>query len=240
MSQRAKDDLKYLKSKKGVRIAIGYSERIYSDQLEKSYDVQIYFPHGESYSEGSIAYLLEGSNTRNYVSVVGQLGQVSQKVGALVVVKGIAVNQMVIRRSPLKEGSKMDAIIRFLDQDVIPFIESKHSLSGNRVVLGDGFEAVLVCQLAFSKPELFNQYLMVNPVISDENAPLLWEIVEEGEESASRKPAVMVADGGAEKFGKIYYKRLRKEKDIDVQYKRFKDYNSADELLLENIDFWLK
>ncbi|MCT2535683.1 alpha/beta hydrolase-fold protein [Aquibacillus koreensis] len=67
-------------------------------------------------------------------------------------------------------GKKQSAYIRFLTQEVLPFLEDTlptHQVAGGRTLMGDSLAGTLALQVAVSHPNLIGQVIMQSPYVNE-------------------------------------------------------------------------
>ena len=159
-----------------------------SRYVDQEYQLQVYLP--PAYSDPSqsfpVVYLLDADRSFGMAKDILEWLNWSQEVPELIIV-GIAygegTQQWWQKRSrdytpskdttrlwgewPLAGGGK--AFLQFIAQELIPFVDATFRTHGNdRALVGLSFGGLFATYALFTRPELFNRYIMVSPA-------LLWD-----------------------------------------------------------------
>lgn len=60
-------------------------------------------------------------------------------------------------------GGGSAAFIQFLEKEVQPFVSAKYRTNGKRTIIGQSLGGLLVMEILFKRPELFDDYIAVSP-----------------------------------------------------------------------------
>jgi predicted alpha/beta superfamily hydrolase len=166
----------------GTEISIGRELSIDSKILGEARTIQVALPatyaERHAYTRYPVLYLLDGQKFFQTVTgVVRHLASdASPRVPDMIVV-GVTSQQRVRDSSPthsLKGPRGMDEpdyapsggadkFLRFLTDELAPFIDRSYSTSGYRVIVGYSFTGVPVMHAIFTRPQAFNAYLAIDP-----------------------------------------------------------------------------
>lgn len=167
------------KSEPTKPLTIGNIEQIYSNILGEKRILNIYLP--EDYNEKDSAkypviYVLDGSINEDFLHIVG-IVQYNNFSWINRVPKSIVVGiENVDRRrdftgptnfeidkkhSPTGGGSTK--FIQFIEQELQPFINKKYKSNNQKTIIGQSFAGLLATEILFSKPYLFDKYIIVSP-----------------------------------------------------------------------------
>lgn len=72
----------------------------------------------------------------------------------------------------LPTGGGSAAFIRFLANEVLPYIDARFRTNGERTIIGQSLGGLLVMELLFTRPELFTRYVAVSPSLWWDNGSL--------------------------------------------------------------------
>ena len=174
-------------SKLAKPLTIGVTDKIVSKELSETRLLNIYLP--DSYANNDTApypviYLLDGSTNEDFLHIMG-LVQYLTMIGAMpeTVVVGIA---NVDRRrdftfpTQVEEDKKLVPVsggatkfISFVEKELKPYVERTYKVSKQSTLIGQSLGGLMATQLLFSRPELFNNYIIVSPSLWWNNESLL-------------------------------------------------------------------
>lgn len=164
-----------------TNIVIGKKLRIYSKVLDEKRELFIYVPnsyHNNTYKRYPVIYLLDGGTLfQSFSGVVDRLSSdASPQIPELIVV-GIQTSQHRLRdASPtksligyrgieedaLKETGGADTFLRFIERELIPYIDSSYRTNSYKTFVGYSFTGLPVLHSLFSQKDLFNSYLVID------------------------------------------------------------------------------
>ena len=179
-----------LNFKKSSPLIIGEKVILYSEVLKEERTLNIYLP--QSYSTDSIRkypiiYLLDGSMDEDFIHISGlvQFGSFSW-INMLPesIVVGIANidrkrdftyptnNSIDLKDFPTTGHSS--EFIRFLGEELQPFIESNYSTNSHeKTIIGQSLGGLLATEILFNRPELFDNYIIISPSLWWDDESLL-------------------------------------------------------------------
>ncbi|KAA0230912.1 alpha/beta hydrolase [candidate division KSB1 bacterium] len=67
--------------------------------------------------------------------------------------------------APLLQSGGAPKFLAFIKQELIPFIESKYLVSGDRTLMGSSFGGLFTLYALFSETELFQRYVLTSPAV---------------------------------------------------------------------------
>jgi len=160
-----------------VPLCIGTTVTLHSAVLNENRQLNIYYP--QSYKPGDTArypviYLLDGSADEDFLHIAGilQFFEMMQMAPPTILV-GIA---NVDRRRDFTHPTTVEedrkkypttgssaSFIRFLEQELQPYVEKKLPGNGQRMIIGQSLGGLLAAEILLEKPRLFTQYLIVSP-----------------------------------------------------------------------------
>ncbi len=168
---------------------LGTIEQIQSVQLGEKRTLNIYLPEGYNKDDTTrypVIYLLDGSADEDFIHVVGLVQFCSfpwvNRIQPSIVV-GIA---NVDRKrdftypSRIEDDKKLcptsghsDKFIAFIEKELHPFIEKKYKTNNSKTIIGESLGGLLVTEILFKDPSLFNKYIIVSPSLWWDNGSML-------------------------------------------------------------------
>lgn len=177
------------KSTDKTAFVIGTIDEIKSIVLSEKRTLNIYLPEGYNASDTtrySVIYLLDGSADEDFIHVVGLVQYNTfpwiNRIPKSIVV-GIAntdrrrdftypttVEDDKIR---YKTAGNSEKFISFIEKELQPFIEKKYKTNASKTVIGQSLGGLLVTEVLFKKPTIFNKYIIISPSLWWDNGSLL-------------------------------------------------------------------
>ncbi|HTL09230.1 MAG TPA: alpha/beta hydrolase-fold protein [Chitinophagaceae bacterium] len=168
---------------------LGEIIELHSKVLNEKRTLNIYLPEGYKKGDSTrypVIYLLDGSANEDFIHIAG-LAQFNnfEWVGRLPksIVVGIA---SVDRRRDFTFPTTIEAdkkaypttghataFIDFLEKELQPFINTNYSTSGSATIIGQSLGGLLATQVLFTRPQLFDTYIIVSPSLWWNNGSLL-------------------------------------------------------------------
>lgn len=166
----------------GTAISIGTEITLRSEVLGETRTLQVALPANYAARHGHtrypVLYLLDGQKFFQTVTgVVQHLGSdASPRIPEIIVV-GIHSQQRVRDSSPTRSlkgprgeeerdyeaSGGADRFLRFLTDELVPFVDRSYSTSGYRVIVGYSFTGLPVMHALFTRPQSFGAYLAIDP-----------------------------------------------------------------------------
>lgn len=168
---------------------LGAVEEIKSVELNEKRLLNIYLPEG--YNEKDtlnypVIYLLDGSADEDFIHIVGlvqfnSFEWVNEMPKSIVV--GIANTDR--RRdftfpTNIEEHSKdypttggSLKFISFIEKELQPFIEKKYRANSSKTIIGQSLGGLLVTEILFTKPHIFDKYIIISPSLWWDNGSIL-------------------------------------------------------------------
>jgi len=177
-------------SKEAIRpFVIGEIRELDSKILGEKRILNIYLPEGYNPNDTiryPVIYLLDGSADEDFIHVVGLI-QFNTFPWIKRVPKSIVVGIANVDRKrdftfpttvekdktdfPTTGGS--EKFIRFLEEELLPFINSNYRTNRARLLIGQSLGGLLATEILFSKPRLFDKYIIISPSLWWDNGSLL-------------------------------------------------------------------
>jgi hypothetical protein len=153
------------------QLIFGKMETIHSEILDEDRPLLIHLPEGYEKSEElyPVVYLLNGgykarfANTAATIQLLSDGGQ-----GPSMIVVGIKDIQHARDFFPIPingRGGEADNFLRFLIEELIPYIESNYRAASYRILMGASNSGLFTVYTLLTKPDAFNAYLAISPMI---------------------------------------------------------------------------
>jgi predicted alpha/beta superfamily hydrolase len=163
-------------------ISIGREITFDSSILDEKRTIQVALPSSyatsHQYTRYPVLYLLDGQKFfHTATGVVRHLSSdASPRIPEMIVV-GIASQQRVRDSSPTRSlkgplgkeeagyavSGGADRFLRFVSDELVPYIDKTYSTSGYRALAGYSFTGLPVLHALFTQPEAFNGYIAIDP-----------------------------------------------------------------------------
>jgi predicted alpha/beta superfamily hydrolase len=166
---------------------LGKIEILHSNILNEERTLNIYLPEGyNDTSRYPVIYLLDGGADEDFIHIVGlvQFNNFSwiNRVPPSIVVGIANTNRRrdftcptTVESSkklvPINGGSAR--FIDFIEKELRPFIANKYSTNNSRTLIGQSLGGLLATEILFTKPTLFNKYIIVSPSLWWDDGSLL-------------------------------------------------------------------
>lgn len=158
---------------------LGEIREIDSKILSERRTLNIYLP--QSYKANDtikypVIYLLDGAADEDFIHVVGLVQYNTfpwiNRIPESIVV-GIANTnrkrdftppatiEMLKQQMPNNGGS--EKFISFLEKELQPFIDKHYKTSNSKTIIGQSLGGLLATEILFTKPMLFNKYIIISP-----------------------------------------------------------------------------
>ena len=175
---------------------IGIIDSVYSETLKEQREIYIQFPayfNPESNIKYPVVYVLDGDVLLPTVANV--LGYYSGGFTPDMIIVGISngnnrtrdltTSKIEERRGmPFnQEHGEADNFRKFIEAELIPFIEDKYPVSSFRTLIGHSYGGLFAIHMLINHAELFSNYIAIDPSLDWDNQKLLKEA---GEKLASQ------------------------------------------------------
>ncbi|QDH72687.1 alpha/beta hydrolase [Brevundimonas sp. M20] len=157
-------------------IVIGQSYALPSATYGATREINVWLPPGyaESAQTYPVLYLLDGGQAQDFhhISGIAQLGTIVGTTRDVIVV-GVA---SVDRRNELALPTEDADLIaqyptqgqsarfrQFLNDEVLPFIESRYRTSGESALMGESLAGLFVVETFLKEPQMFDAWVAVSP-----------------------------------------------------------------------------
>lgn len=174
------------------KIVIGQVDSIYSEVLNEYRKIWIYIPESAKTKPANelgypVLYLLDAKN--HFHSVAGMIKQLSTNgnttLPEMVVIAILNTNRerdltpthvdidFFSGDSIKYESGGGDVFLDFIDQELIPYAETKYPITNYRTFIGHSFGGLSVIHALISKPHLFKNYVAIDPSLWWDNHAFL-------------------------------------------------------------------
>lgn len=226
---------------------IGVMSTLRSEALGEDRILNIVLPQGYSTDSAArfpVIYVLDGSVDEDIVHIAGLVQFASMPwIDWLPpsIVVGIA---NVDRRRDFTHPTSISkdkadfpstggsaAFMRFLGDELIPFIDSAYRTAPDRMLIGQSLGGLLATEVLVDRPGLFKQLVIVSPSLWWDNGSVLERIEEAGHKEQAVPHAVFIAVGKEGRIMERGAKRLaallRRGKRIRVGYAHLTKHDHA-------------
>lgn len=156
---------------------LGYIDNIHSEILNEDRVLNIYLP--DNYDKDRkypVIYLLDGSADEDFIHVVGivqynTFAWVDRIPKSIVV--GIAntnrkrnftsPSSREVDKKMIPDNGGSENFISFIEKELQPHIEAKYKTSDSKTIIGQSLGGLLATEILFTKPQLFNKYIIISP-----------------------------------------------------------------------------
>lgn len=167
-------------------IILGQSHTLHSQILGDAREINIWTPpdYATSTNRYTVLYVLDGGIDQDFphIAGLGQLGALSWTYEKLIIV-GVRTNARrheltpPIRLEPrlqaeLPEAGGAPDFRRYLQSEVIPFVEASYRAGPRRAVMGESLAGLFEVDTFFEQPTLFNDYIAISPSLWWDNRAL--------------------------------------------------------------------
>lgn len=163
--------------KRDSNFVLGKVEILHSNILSEDRTLNIYLPEGYSNTTRyPIIYLLDGSADEDFIHVSGivqfnTFPWVNGMPKSIVI--GIANTNRKLNFTSKSERSSDKKLIpknggsaefiAFIEKELQPYINQKYGASKGNTLIGQSLGGLLATEILFTRPELFNQYIIISP-----------------------------------------------------------------------------
>lgn len=175
---------------KSGQFVLGTVEKIQSVALHETRKLNIYLPEGYSADSARtypVIYLLDGSANEDFIHITGlvQFLTMIEAMPASIVVGIANIDRKRDFTFPTSiENDKKDfpttggsaKFISFVEKELQPFIQKKFKTNASKTIVGQSLGGLLATEILLTKPELFNNYMIISPSLWWDNESLLLKV----------------------------------------------------------------
>lgn len=234
-------------------LIIGDRVELKSKILNERRILNIYLPNGyvDSVKKYPVIYLLDGSIDEDFLHVSGLVQFASFPWINMIpetIVVGISnidrkrdftfPTQVEEDKKDFPTTGKSENFINFIEKELQPFIDNNYKSNSIKTIIGQSLGGLLATEILFTKPQLFDNYIIVSPSLWWNNESLLK--VKQKKHQTSKSIYIAVGKEGKvmERTAKELYDKLNmQQKENDkLFYKFFKKQNHGNILHLAVYD----
>ncbi|MBN8606555.1 MAG: alpha/beta hydrolase [Caulobacterales bacterium] len=162
-------------AQEGAAISVGASYTLTSQVLGDERQINIRAPQGgEEGRRYTTLYVIDGALDQDFTHIagLGQLGELSWQYEPLIIV-GVQTRTRIHEltppatdaryRSAFPNAGGAAAFRRFLEREMIPFVEARYPTGARRAVMGESLAGLFVVDTMLQQPALFNDYIAISP-----------------------------------------------------------------------------
>ncbi|HNE29679.1 MAG: alpha/beta hydrolase-fold protein [Saprospiraceae bacterium] len=166
-------------------LSIGEIRTLHSGILHEDRTLNIYLPQGyDAAKTYPVIYLLDGSIDEDFIHITGLVQFFNLMFGMpdciVVGIANVDRKRDFTFHSDLKElrekyptTGHSEAFIRFLEEELQPYIERNYPAGAERYLIGQSLGGLLATEILLKKPRLFTHYLIVSPSLWWDDESLL-------------------------------------------------------------------
>ncbi len=170
-------------------LELGEKDSLYSDILKETRIIYIDFPADYNPNKQyPVAYILDGKNFLPTLSNVQSF--YSGGFTPEMILVGISNSQNRTRDLTTSkitemygmpynfESGEAENFLKFIKKELIPFIESKYPVTNYRSLIGHSYAGLFTIYSLLNQPDLFSNYIAIDPSLDWDNQKLLTEAQE--------------------------------------------------------------
>lgn len=229
--------------------SIGVIDSLKSIELNETRRLNIYLPEGYSADSAqtyNVIYLLDGSADEDFIHVSGivqfcNFSWINLLPPSIVVGISNVDRKRDFTFPTTIQKDKEDfpttgesaKFISFIEKELQPYIDKNYKTNSNKMLIGQSLGGLFATEILFTKPQLFNQYLIVSPSLWWNEESLFKGNPEILNASYSSKTELFVAVGNEgkimERDAKKLYRQLKKSKakNLSIEFKFLGNKNHA-------------
>ncbi len=81
------------------------------------------------------------------------------------------------RISMIEHSGHAEQFIDLIEDEIIPFIDKTYRIKAVRTLIGHSFGAILASYIALNRPTIFQNYIVISPILDLENGAIFKEIL---------------------------------------------------------------
>jgi len=168
---------------------LGVTVSLRSFELGEDRTLNIYLPEGYSNTDTTkypVVYLLDGGADEDFIHVAGifqfnnfpWIGRAPKSI--LVGIANTDRKRDMTFPSGIEGDKKLipgsggsEKFMAFIENELQPFIEKRYHAGKDRTLIGQSLGGLLATEILFTKPRLFNRYIIISPSLWWNNGSLL-------------------------------------------------------------------
>jgi len=173
----------------GDGVELGIVREFHSQILDETRTLNLYLPssYGESGRSYPVIFLLDGAIHEDYHHVSGLIQFLTAyELMPESILVGIAnVDRYRDFTHPTELPEFLERIpqsgnspnfIRFLDEELVPFVDTEYRTDGTSTIIGQSLGGLLVAEVFLRSPQTFDNYMIVSPSFWWDDYSLIGEI----------------------------------------------------------------
>lgn len=190
---------------------LGETRQMHSKVMGEERLLNIYLPAGYNKLDSArypVIYLLDGSADEDFIHIAGLVQYnsfewINQLPQSIVV--GIATvdrrrdftfpTTISGDRKRYPTSGHSDRFINFIETELQPYIEATFRTNASKTIIGQSLGGLLATEILFTKPNLFNRYIIVSPSLWWDNGSLLNSKAGVYQSSFSQPTSIYIAVG---------------------------------------------
>ena len=153
---------------------------IHSKVLSEERSIRIGLPYGyfESADDYSVLYIMDAEYRYDFCRATQQYLAISTRIPNSIMIGIQNLSRETRNRDllPTNFGGKDSLFRKFIELELIPFIEENYRCKGERLLAGHSHGGVFAVNTLLQQPDLFNKYVATDPSfqIINSNLPDTW------------------------------------------------------------------
>ncbi|WP_425392069.1 alpha/beta hydrolase [Ekhidna sp.] len=203
-------------------------EEVHSEILNESRNLLIHLPTAyDPERTYPILYVLDGSSQDFTISRIAEMLSIAEVVPELIIV-GIPntdrnrdlTPHFILEDTDGEIYGQADQFLAFIEKEAIPFIESKYSTNGNRMLAGHSRAGLFSFYAYLEKPDLFDSYFCFSPAFWRDGSIIIDKAREI--DINAKRPFIFMSLGTEENTKmKTAYNEMTLLLDSDSSYQNF-------------------
>lgn len=168
---------------------LGLVDELISKELGEKRTLNIYLPAGYQANDTvkyPVVYLLDGSADEDFIHVAGlfqfnNFPWVNRVPNSVIVGIANVDRKRDFTFSSGRDGDKKlipnaggsARFMNFIEKELQPFIEKKYHGGSSKMLIGESLGGLLATEILFTRPGLFNKYVIISPSLWWDNGSLL-------------------------------------------------------------------
>lgn len=195
-------------------LVIGTSDTLFSEILSEKRTVNISLPEGYNPNDTvhyPVVYLLDGGMEEDFIHILGLYRFNSTSWNSITppaIIVGITnINRLRDMTFPTSDTAYLnkypnsghaDRFIRFIQSELIPFINENYKTNQTRTLIGESLAGLLTTEILLQRPDLFTQYMIVSPSLWWNNRSILNSATENLAKAVQHHPITVFLAVGKE------------------------------------------
>ncbi len=166
------------------QITIGSIDSLYSKTLDEQRKIWVHIPRSaqnQSQKKYPVLYVLDGPG--HFHSITGIIQRLSPEIYPEMIVVGIPNTDRYRDLTPSHTGDSInpsgggEKFTTFLEKELIPFVDGKYPTVSYRTLIGHSLGGLMVINTLVHHPEIFTNYLAIDPSLWWDDQKVLKETV---------------------------------------------------------------